>query len=129
MPRLVHFEIHADDLNRASKFYSEVFGWVIEPYPGMPDYFAVTTGNNTEAGINGGMIKRKGPPPQDGQPVNAFVCTMQIDNIDIYIEKIISAGGKIVVEKYALPGFAWLAYGKDTEGNIIGLYQEDKNAK
>ena len=141
MNRPVHFEIHADDLDRAQKFYSSVFGWTFQKWEnkaaGATDYYMVMTGPADSVGsdgkpwpgINGGMFKRMGPPPAEGQAVNAFVITMDVANLDETISKIESAGGKVALQKFAMPGMAWLAYYKDTEGNIFGIFQEDKNAK
>jgi len=75
------------------------------------------------------MVIRQGPLPGDSEPVTSFVCTIDVDNIDEFIEKIRSAGGKNVLGKMPITGIAWLAYCKDPEGNIFGIYQDDKNAK
>ncbi len=129
MSRLVHFEIHATDLDRASKFYSSIFGWEFKKWEGMVDYTMIITGPDTQPGINGGMVKRMGPAPQEGQAVNAFVCTMEVDNVDAYIKKVMENGGSMALEKMAIPGVGWLAYCKDTEGNIFGMMQNDTAAK
>ncbi len=135
--RPVHFEIHADNLQRAKKFYTEVFGWTIEEWK-MPEglldgsastYFMVMTApkDSKEPGINGGLLQR--PVRTEGNGANAFVCTMQVDSIDEIIKKIEKAGGTLAMAKFAFPGMAWQAYYKDTEGNIFGIHQTDKNAK
>jgi predicted enzyme related to lactoylglutathione lyase len=133
MNRPTHFEIHAEDCERAIKFYGEVFGWTFEKWEnkqaGAPEYYMITTGESTELGINGGLFKRMGPPPADVQAVNAYVVTMNVADIDETISKVEKTGGTLALPKFALPGMAWVAYYKDTEGNIFGIYQEDKNAK
>jgi uncharacterized protein len=129
MPRVVHFEIHAENPERAVAFYQGVFGWTFHKWDGPMDYWLITTGDDAERGINGGMIRRMGPPPVEMQAVNAYCCTVQVPAIDEYIAKITSAGAPIVVPKMPIPGVGWLAYFKDTEGNIVGVMQPDANAK
>lgn len=128
--RVVHFEIHANDPKRAMDFYKKVFGWQMEQW-GKEEYWMVMTApkDSAEKGINGGLLIRKGEKPAEGQAVNAFVCTIQVDNIDETIKNIEAAGGKMSLPKFAFPGMAWQAYYKDTEGNIFGIHQTDENAK
>ena len=130
MNRVVHFEIQVEDPARAILFYKNVFGWQMEKW-GEQDYWMIMTAEkgSAEAGINGGLLLRKGGGPTEGQAVNAFVCTMQVDNIDETIKKIEKEGGKLALAKMAIAGIAWQAYYKDTEGNIFGIHQTDTNAK
>ncbi|MFG6147639.1 VOC family protein [Halobacillus sp. B23F22_1] len=131
MGRLVHFEIHVDDMNRAKEFYGEVFAWKFEDwseYAGMP-YFGAVTGDEKELGINGALMQRQSPPPEPNQPLNGFACTMNVEDFDSIESKIINNGGKVAMPKYALPGMAWQGYFIDTEGNIFGIHQTDENAK
>lgn len=122
--RVVHFEIQVDDIERARKFYTEIFGWKIEQWPGM-DYFMVMTAEqgSTEAGISGGMLKRPCPAPAPEQGTNAFVCTVVVDDIDASSEKIKAAGGIVAMEKFMIGDMAWQAYFIDTEGNTFGIHQ------
>lgn len=136
MNRVIHFEIHAASPKNLSKFYSGVFGWEIKEWviPGIKDenrYWEVHTApeESKEPGINGGMVFRKGPLPQGGEPVTAFICTIQVPSIDDYLKKVTEAGGSTSIAKMPIPGMAWLAYCKDPEGNIFGIYEEDKEAK
>ena len=136
MNRMIHFEIHASNPERAAKFYRDVFGWEINEWviPGVPipdenRYWLVTTGPETEPGINGGLLFRRGQAPLEGQPVNAFVCTVGVANIDESTDKVLKAGGIIAVPKMAVKEIGWLTYCKDTEGNIFGMMQEDKSAQ
>lgn len=131
MGRVVHFEIHVDDMERAKKFYGEIFGWTFEDwseYAGMP-YFGATTGDADQMGINGALMQRRGPAPQPGQPMNGFACTLGVEDYDSTEAKILEYGGQIALPKYALPGMAWQGYCIDTEGNVIGIHQPDPNAK
>jgi uncharacterized protein len=131
MGRLVHFEIHVDDMDRAKRFYGEVFGWTYEDwsdFAGMP-YFGVVTGGDDQPGINGALMQRQGPTPEPNQPVNGYACTMGVEDYDTIEAKILDKGGVVALPKYALPGMAWQGYYKDTEGNIFGVHQPDENAK
>ncbi|MFE8700789.1 VOC family protein [Cytobacillus sp. FJAT-54145] len=131
MGRLVHFEIHVDDMERAKKFYGEVFGWSFQDwseYAGMP-YFGAVTGGEEQPGINGALMQRQGPAPAPNQPLNGFSCTMGVEDYDSIEAKILDNGGMVALPKYALPGMAWQGYFKDTEGNIFGIHQPDVNAK
>ena len=128
MNRVVHFEIHSVNLDLMHKFYSDVFGWQITDLgPKMGNYRTATTGEDTPGarypGINGGLTPRHGPPPEEGQPVNAYVCTIGVDNLDASIEKVKSSGGSTALDKMQVPGVGWLAYMKDPEGNIFGMLQ------
>lgn len=131
MGRVVHFEIHVDDMDRAKKFYGEVFDWTFEDwsdYAGMP-YFGAVTGDEAEMGINGALMQRQSAPPVANQSMNGFVCTMGVEDYDETEQKILNHGGKVALPKYALPGMAWQGYYIDTEGNVIGIHQPDENAK
>ncbi|WP_438313640.1 VOC family protein [Sporosarcina sp. FA9] len=131
MGRLVHFEIHVDDMERAKKFYAEVFGWTFQDwseYAGMP-YFGAVTGDDSEPGIDGALMQRQGPPPEPNQALNGYACTMGVEDYDASEMKILNSGGSVAMPKYALPGMAWQGYCIDTEGNIFGIHQPDINAK
>lgn len=132
MNRVVHFEIHADDPERAAKFYRDVFNWDIQKWEGgSMEYWMVMTApkESAEPGINGGLVRRKGPAPVEGQAVNAYACTVEVENIDATVAAIEKAGGTLALPKFAIPGMAWQAYYKDTEGNIFGIHQPDTQAK
>lgn len=131
MGRIIHFEIHVDDMERAKNFYQAVFEWSFEDYSeyaGMP-YFGAITGDDQYPGINGALMQRQGPPPSEGQSVNSAVCTLGVSNYDETETKILANGGKVALPKYALPGMAWQGYFIDTENNIFGLHQPDPEAK
>lgn len=131
MSRLIHFEIHADDMERAKTFYENVFGWTFQDwsdYAGMP-YFGAVTGDENEPGINGALMQRRGPAPNANQPLNGFACTMGVEDYDITEAKILQNGGTVAMPKYALPQMAWQGYYTDTEGNLFGIHQPDTNAR
>jgi uncharacterized protein len=128
MSRIVHFEIHASDPARAVAFYQGVFGWEVKHLPEL-DYWLLRTGSDSEPGINGGLMKRRGPEPVEGQAVNAFPCTLGVEDLDATMTKALASGGTVALPKMPVPGVGWLAYLKDTEGNIFGLMQPDTSAK
>ncbi len=132
MNRVIHFEIHATDTEKLAAFYRDIFGWEIRKWdtPGV-DYWIVMTApeGSTEPGINGGIVGRKGSAPAGGEPVTSFVCTIHVPKLDEFLKKIEGAGGSVALPKMAIPGLAWLAYCKDIDGNLFGIYEDDKNAK
>lgn len=128
MPRVVHFEIHADDPDRAVGFYSGLFGWQLAKWHGPADYWLVTTGPDGERGINGGLLRRRGPRPAEGQAVNGYVCTVEVPDLDDRLMKAAELGAELALAKMPVPGVGWLAYIKDPEGNILGLMQPDPSA-
>ncbi len=130
--RVVHFEIYADDTERAMKFYTDVFGWTYQTweFAGVPYYGVLTAPEGSkEPGINGGLLKRPGAAPTGTEAVIGYACTIQVENIDETISKIEAAGGTLALAKQAIPGMAWQAYYKDSEGNVFGIHQADPNAK
>jgi predicted enzyme related to lactoylglutathione lyase len=128
MPRPIHFEIHAEKPERAAAFYSVVFGWHFIKWDGPMPYWLISTGDEGP-GINGGLVLRQGAAPAEGQAVNAYVVTVAVESCDFAIGTITTHGGTIAVPKMAVPGVGWLAYAKDTEGNIFGVMQNDPAAK
>ena len=127
MPRVIHFEIHADDPDRAMRFYSTVLGWHFTKWNGPVDYWQIYTGSHEQPGIDGGMMRRQGPI--DGTAVIAFVCTVDVPNLDEYLAKATAHGGTIALPKMPIPTVGWLAYIKDSEGNIVRLMQPDADAR
>jgi predicted enzyme related to lactoylglutathione lyase len=121
MGRVVHFEIHAEDLDRAEGFYREVFGWEVHKFGGPVDYRLLNTGPNTETGIDGALTERR--MDRDGEAVIAYVCTVQVDDIEATENKVKESGGEQVVDRHEIPEVGQLSYFKDTEGNIFGALQ------
>ena len=123
MGGVVHFEIPADDQERARKFYQEALGWRIEPVPGMDYNMVITTpmdeatGQPTTAGaINGGMMAR------DGEVRNPVI-TVDVSDIDATLKSVEQLGGSVVMPKNEIPQMGYFAYFKDSEGNIMGLWE------
>jgi len=120
--RVTHFEIPVDDPDRAEKFYSEVFGWTFNRFPGAPSYYGLTTtGEDTEPGINGALYQRGN--------MTETVVSVSVDSVDDISKKLADAGGQVVQEKMPIPGMGWYAYCTDIEGNPIGLFQSDPSAQ
>lgn len=128
MFRPIHFEIHADDPKRAVKFYTSLFQWKIQTWDN-PNfvYLLIDTGPKDTVGINGAIMQRM--PGQSGNAVIAYVCTIEVPNVDDYLAKAEVLGGTVALPKQTVPGVGYVAYCKDTEGNIFGMLQEDRNAK
>jgi uncharacterized protein len=129
MSRVIHFEIHAANPTRAAKFYSDLFGWNIQKFDGPVEYWLIVTGPDDSRGINGGLVLRHGPTPAVDQPANAYVCTVDVSNLDESLAKSLTLGGTVALSKMPIPGIGWLAYVKDTEGNTFGMMQNDPAAK
>lgn len=135
MARPMHFEIQASNPQALIDFYGALFGWSFQKWDGGENwkggnYWLIQTGPDTQPGINGGLLPRKGPAPADTAGVNAFVITVSVDNLDALLAKVdtIGGGALVCVPKMAVPGIGWLAYVKDPDGNIFGMLQADMNA-
>ena len=120
--RVIHFEIQADDIERAKAFYEHAFGWKIEQMmtkeKGGMDYWGLTTGADGTPGINGGMYRR----PADNA-LRTYDCTLMVENIDAAVAAVRANEGTIQQEKMEIPNVGWFARGTDTEGNIFGMMQ------
>jgi hypothetical protein len=119
--RVVHFELPADDPDRAAKFYADAFGWQVTKWGGPTDYWLVTTGEEGEPGIDGGIGKRQSAEDQ-------ITNTIDVPDLDAAITAVEAAGGRITNAKHAVQGVGWLAYAIDTEGNPFGMMQSDESA-
>jgi predicted enzyme related to lactoylglutathione lyase len=125
MNKVVHFELPADNVERAKKFYKEAFDWQIEDVPEM-DYTILRTVEvdenrmPKESGvINGGMLKRDSEKNVVTNPTFA----VDVEDIDEAVKKIKNAGGLLVKEKMPVGNMGFIAYFKDTEGNILSIWQ------
>ena len=128
MPTIVHFEIPADDVERAKKFYSDLFGWKMEKWPGTDDgkesssstsnmeYWIISTTDDkgNKASIDGGMMRRQ----DQHQHITNFI---DVSSVDEYSSKIEKLGGKVVLSKMAVPGMGYFAVCHDTENNSFGI--------
>ena len=123
MATIVHFDIGADDLERAKKFYEELFNWKIASMQGLSNYYEITTSDiHGVPSIGGGLTKRE-KPMQYG--ITNFI---GVESINETIAKLDKLGGKIIQSKQAIPGYGYVAVCTDTENNVLGLFEDDKNA-
>jgi predicted enzyme related to lactoylglutathione lyase len=127
MSRAVHFEIHASNPQALIDFYTNLFGWSFTKYP-AGEYWLINTGLEGQPGINGGLLPRPGPAPGPMASPNAFVITVDVDNLDASLSKAQGNGAVLCVPKMAIPDIGWLAYVKDPDGNIFGMMQMDTGA-
>ena len=118
---IVWFEIPADDLARARKFYKDLFGWKIAPFRGMDDFQHIDTGG-PDASPDGGMLPRKHPD----HTVTNYVSVASVDKFAAKVEKL---GGKICMAKTAVPQMGYFAVCQDTENNMFGIWEKDEKAK
>lgn len=120
MPRVIHFEIGADNPERAVKFYKDVFAWEFQKFPPM-EYWLATTGKAPEPGIDGAIMPRESK--------QAVINTIGVPSLAKALAAIKEAGGNVVQEKTTIPGVGYFAYCLDTEGNQFGVMQADEKAK
>jgi predicted enzyme related to lactoylglutathione lyase len=123
MDSIVHFEIPAKDVKRASTFYTKAFGWQITQFPGF-EYWSLGTTPSTQDGtptspgaINGGMGKKGVMAP------NTVTVTISVTDIDAALANVKKLGGKVTGKKTPVGDMGFSAYFEDTEGNNIGLFQ------
>jgi len=123
MPKIVHFEVPADDMDRAKIFYQTLFGWKIQPFQEGMDYWMIRDAEEgTEGqGIGGGMMPRQNP----GQTIVNYI---DVTSVDDYMAKVQELQGKIVVPKMPVPQMGYFAVCLDTEGNAFGLWETDPEA-
>jgi len=120
MLRVVHFEMPADDPERAVTFYEEVFDWSISKWEGPFDYWLASTGPDDAPGIHGAIA------PRDHK---VTTITIDVPSVDEFTEKIVEAGGSVVMPKRPIPGMGYIAYCMDTEGNVFGIIEYDPSAR
>ncbi|WP_426996675.1 VOC family protein [Pseudarthrobacter sp. N5] len=128
MAGVVHFEIPADNQERANSFYQGAFGWTLTAMPEMDYTIAITTPSDGETGmpsapgaINGALFPRT-------EELKTPIITVDVEDIDAALAQIESAGGSVAKAKVAVRGMGFFAYFKDTEGNTLGLWQNDTSA-
>ena len=122
MLRAIHFDLSADNPERAARFYKSVFGWKVEKWEGPSDYWLMTTGDDKESGITGGLAARV-------KPNDTTAVVYDVPSVDEYSEKVKLSGGQIREEKQVIPGVGYLVMCRDTEGNTFGIMQIDQSVK
>lgn len=118
MGRIIHFEVPADNPERAMTFYSKMFHWTFHKWDGPMPYWMVSTGGKDEPGIDGAIMPRQHP----GQGVNNVV---QVESVDAAMEAVKANGGTVLTPKIPIPGIGYYANCTDTEGNPFGVMQPD----
>lgn len=121
MGKVVHFEIPTDQPEKSMDFYKNVFGWKFTQF-GEESYWLADTGPADQMGINGAIMKRNHPQ----QPVTNSI---GVANLDTAIAEIEKNGGSVVVPKTVVPGVGYMAFFKDPDQNIMGVWQPDNSAK
>jgi predicted enzyme related to lactoylglutathione lyase len=115
---IVHFDVPAEDLERASNFYKELFGWKIERMSGPMEYHGISTlADDGGPGVNGGMGRRS---EGDTGMMNYF----GVGSIDATAARVMELGGKVIMPKTDVPGYGCLAIYLDTEGDRFGLWED-----
>lgn len=114
MPRVVHFECHADDPERVAAFYREVFGWEVDRIED-PHYLLLRSGGSGEPGIDGAVMPRIAG--------SSFTNAIGVDSIDDCVLRVIRAGGEVLLPGKIVPGLGRIAYCADAEGNVFGLLE------
>ena len=121
MSRVTHFEIPADNPDRAINFYKKAFGWRIEKWDGPIEYWLIMTGPEDQPGIDGGLAKRE-------DPATGVENIIDVKDLDQSTKDVEANGGTITRPRMAVPGVGWIAYFMDTEGNIFGMMETDPEA-
>lgn len=114
LPTIVHFEIPSDNIERAKKFYSSLFGWKLEKMPGDMEYWMGSTNDERTMGV--GVMKRQ-------QPQQTVTNYIDVTSVDEHSKKVEKLGGKIKVPKTEVPGMGWFVVCMDTENNMFGLWE------
>jgi uncharacterized protein len=117
---IVWFQIPADNVERARKFYSTLFGWKIKKVPGGMDYWHIDTGG-ADASPDGGMIARQSPQ----QAITNYVAVESVDKAATKVEKL---GGEVCMGKTAVPQMGYFAICQDTENNVFALWERNEKA-
>ena len=113
---VVHWELWSNDPEKVAAFYAEVFDWEVRHVPEL-DYRLVETGG--AGGINGGIMK-----PQEGSWPGNMAFYIDVDDLAAYRQKIVSAGGKIVVEEMEVGGMGFLSLFEDPDGRVLGMWKQ-----
>ena len=116
MNRVIHFEIPAENPEKLVNFYRNVFNWEITKWDGPKEYWLVKTGEKSEPGIDGAIVRSE-------HDFKNIVNTIDVSDIDLYLKKITDNGGEILFDKMKIPNVGLLAYARDCEGTVFGIIQ------
>lgn len=113
---VVHFAIHADDVERAQRFYGAVFGWRFEAW-GPPGFLRVHTGDAADPGIEGALHARS--EPLEGRGMRGFECTVSVEDVEATRDAVVAHGGTVLLDAFEIPTVGTLLQFLDTEGNVV----------
>ena len=136
MPTIVHFEIPADDVEKAKKFYTDLFGWKTEKLSVTDDsrltsaataqpmeyWIITTTDDKGNKALGGGIMKRQ-------MPEHRVTNYIGVKSVDEYSSKVEKLGGKVIAPKHTVPGMGYFALCIDTENNAFAIWETDEKAK
>jgi uncharacterized protein len=129
VPRPIHFEIHAGDRSACRRSIARCLAGSSRPGPGPRTTGSSRLERRRSPGSTAASCGVAGPAPTVGQAVNAFVCTIDVPDIDVTLAAVPAAGGTVALPKMAVPGVGWLAYVKDPDGNLCGIMEADSTAQ
>ncbi|MFD4196881.1 VOC family protein [Amycolatopsis thermoflava] len=119
MGRVVHFEIPVDEPERAGAFYRGAFGWTVRHWD--TDYWPMVSDAEDGAGAEGALTRRSQAP-------EGVVVYIGVDDVEAAVARVREAGGSVVAGPMPIPKTGWAAHVRDSEGNLVGLFQEDAEA-
>ena len=125
MPNIAHFAIHADDLDRARRFYEQVFGWKFQPW-GPPDFFMISTGTAEDPGIHGSLQRRAQAVEDRG--MIGYECTIAVSSVSDTAASVEANGGEILCPEMVIANVGRLIQFTDPEGNVVSAMHFDENA-
>jgi len=124
--KMTHFAIHIDDMERAKDFYGNVFDWAFTSY-GPTDFLQIKTDSSENGELIGALQVRSYSPVKE--KVIGFECTVSVENVDAILQKVQNQGGKILLQKTAIPYVGWITKFLDTEDNLVCAMQYDNSAR
>ena len=118
------FEIHSNNVTITRNFYQTIFDLQFEQQEGLPvEYRHIKT-----AGINGGLLQRPTPLSSSASSTNAFTCSIEVENFDTTAKNIMDHGGRVALEKFAVPGKCWQGYFLDPDQDTLGILEVNTSA-
>jgi predicted enzyme related to lactoylglutathione lyase len=117
MPTIVHFDVPAENIERAANFYRQLFGWSIERLPGPMEYYGImTTDEEGRPALGGGMGR-------NNEWDTGMMNYVGVSSIEETVARLIGLGGRVALPRTEVPGHGFLAVFIDTEGNRLGLWE------